>query len=66
VYLLFLKIRDLLSIPGPNVNGVENVIPEGCIVEQVAYVSRHGSRYPDGGAYNEWVALYDKVSQCPS
>ena len=40
---------------------MENVIPEGCYVEQVAYVSRHGSRFPDQGAYNEWVALYNKV-----
>ena len=51
----------MLSLPGPNVNDVENVIPEGCYVEQVAYVSRHGSRFPDQGAYNEWVALYNKV-----
>lgn len=42
-------------------NAVENVVPDGCYVEQVAYVSRHGSRYPDQGAYNEWVALYNKV-----
>ena len=46
---------------GPNVNGVENVIPEGCVVDQVAYVARHGSRYPDTGAYNEWTTLYAKV-----
>lgn len=47
---------------GPNVNGVENVIPEGCIVDQVAYVARHGSRYPDTGAYNGWVELHNRVS----
>ena len=46
---------------GPNVNGVENKIPEGCSVDQVFYIARHGSRYPDNGAYNEWVALYNKV-----
>ena len=50
-----------LRIPGPNVNGIENIIPENCYVEQVAYVVRHGSRYPDSSAYNEWVALYKKV-----
>lgn len=46
---------------GPDVNGVKNEVPGGCVVEQVAYVARHGSRYPDTGAYNEWVALFDKV-----
>jgi acid phosphatase len=46
---------------GPDVNGVKNEVPEGCYVDQVAYISRHGSRYPDNGAYNEWVALYTKV-----
>ncbi|KAL3425642.1 histidine acid phosphatase [Phlyctema vagabunda] len=46
---------------GPNVNGVSRDIPEGCKVDQVAYVTRHGSRFPDTGAYNEWVALYEKI-----
>lgn len=46
---------------GPNVNDVENKIPEGCTVDQVFSISRHGSRYPDQGAYNGWVALYNKV-----
>jgi len=46
---------------GPNINGVDNVVPEGCTVDQVAYVTRHGSRYPDQGAYNGWVDLYNKV-----
>lgn len=47
---------------GPNVNNESNDTPDGCTVEQVAYVVRHGSRYPDTGAYNEWVALHTKVS----
>lgn len=47
---------------GPNVNGVENKVPEGCVVDQVAFVARHGSRYPDQGAYSGWVNLYNKVS----
>jgi hypothetical protein len=46
---------------GPDVYGVGNEVPEGCVVEQVAYVSRHGSRYPDSGAYAQWAALYGKV-----
>lgn len=51
----------ILKVLGPNVNGVENIVPENCYVEQVAYVVRHGSRFPDNGAYKEWVALYNKV-----
>ncbi|KAG9232766.1 histidine phosphatase superfamily [Amylocarpus encephaloides] len=47
--------------PGPNVNGVGKEVPEGCGVENVAYVVRHGSRYPDRGAYGEWTALYSKI-----
>lgn len=46
---------------GPNVNGVSSDVPEGCVIDQVAYVVRHGSRYPDTSAYNQWVALYEKV-----
>ncbi|KDN41990.1 hypothetical protein RSAG8_07035, partial [Rhizoctonia solani AG-8 WAC10335] len=30
------------------------------MVDQVAIASRHGSRYPDPGAYNEWLALEAK------
>lgn len=29
---------------GPNVNGVENTVPDKCTVQQAAYVVRHGSR----------------------
>ncbi|CEL56821.1 hypothetical protein RSOLAG1IB_12011 [Rhizoctonia solani AG-1 IB] len=47
--------------PGPDVSGVSQEPPEGCTVDQVAIVSRHGSRYPDPGAYNEWLALEAKV-----
>ncbi|KAJ5496093.1 hypothetical protein N7539_001209 [Penicillium diatomitis] len=48
--------------PGPNVNGVKNEVPDRCTVQQAAYVVRHGSRFPDTGSYNSWVALKDKVS----
>jgi acid phosphatase len=51
---------------GPNVSGESNDVPEGCTVENVAYVVRHGSRYPDSGAYAEWTALYAKVRKPPS
>lgn len=46
---------------GPNVYNISSEVPEGCTVEQAAYVTRHGSRYPDTGAYAQWVALYEKV-----
>jgi len=46
---------------GPNVNWVDNSVPDGCTVEQVAYVVRHGSRFPDTGAYGQWTTLYAKV-----
>lgn len=31
-------------LAGPNVNGVENDVPDKCTVQQAAYVVRHGSR----------------------
>lgn len=31
-------------LAGPNVNGVENDVPDQCTVQQAAYVVRHGSR----------------------
>ncbi|KAF8859661.1 phosphoglycerate mutase-like protein, partial [Acephala macrosclerotiorum] len=46
---------------GPNINGISNSVPEGCTVEQVAYNVRHGSRYPDSGAYAQWTTLYAKI-----
>lgn len=49
--------------PGPDVNGISSDVPDGCTVEQAAYVVRHGSRYPDSSAYMEWTNLSAKVSQ---
>jgi acid phosphatase len=46
---------------GPNIYGISNAVPDNCIVEQVAYNVRHGSRYPDSGAYAQWTTLYAKV-----
>ncbi|GME66370.1 Histidine phosphatase superfamily clade-2 [Neofusicoccum parvum] len=46
---------------GPNVFGIDPEAPEGCSVDQAAFVSRHGSRYPDPGAYAEWTALEAKI-----
>ncbi|PQE31175.1 histidine acid phosphatase protein [Rutstroemia sp. NJR-2017a WRK4] len=46
---------------GPKVHGVSNQVPDKCFVEQVAYNVRHGSRFPDSGAYSGWVTLYQKI-----
>ncbi|KAJ5951590.1 uncharacterized protein N7479_010003 [Penicillium vulpinum] len=46
---------------GPNVNRISSDVPDKCTVRQAAYVVRHGSRFPDTGAYNDWVALHDKI-----
>ncbi|EKG22508.1 Histidine phosphatase superfamily clade-2 [Macrophomina phaseolina MS6] len=46
---------------GPNAFGIDPKAPEGCTVDQAAFVSRHGSRYPDPGAYAEWTALEAKI-----
>ncbi|KAI0379865.1 phosphoglycerate mutase-like protein [Hypomontagnella monticulosa] len=45
---------------GPNVFGISPEVPQNCYVEKAAYVSRHGSRYPDQGAYNGWVSMYER------
>jgi hypothetical protein len=46
---------------GPNIYGISNKVPDNCYVEQVSYNVRHGSRYPDSGAYSQWTTLYAKV-----
>jgi hypothetical protein len=51
--------------PGPDVFGITSDIPDGCYVDQAAYVSRHGSRYPDTGAHNGWLDMAKIVSDCP-
>ncbi|KAK3292664.1 histidine phosphatase superfamily, partial [Chaetomium fimeti] len=40
-----------------DVNGISSDVPENCHVDQVAYVLRHGSRYPDTGAHSGWVEM---------
>ncbi|KAL4797970.1 histidine phosphatase superfamily [Aspergillus venezuelensis] len=46
---------------GPNVNKISSDVPDGCSVDQAVYVVRHGSRYPDPGAYEEWQALHEAL-----
>lgn len=47
---------------GPNVYNISSEIPENCYVDQAAYVSRHGSRFPDTGAYAGWVDMQERFS----
>ncbi|KAF9883844.1 hypothetical protein FE257_002735 [Aspergillus nanangensis] len=46
---------------GPNVNNIPASTPDGCLVDQAVYVVRHGSRYPDPGAWEEWKALHEAI-----
>lgn len=59
--LPFISLKRALNGIGPNVNGISSAVPEGCSVDQAVYVVRHGSRYPDPGAYEEWQALHEAV-----
>jgi acid phosphatase len=43
------------------VTGISSEVPAGCKVELSAFFSRHGSRYPDTGAYNGWVELQKRL-----
>lgn len=52
----------VLTHVGPDVQGISSDIPENCHVDQAAYILRHGSRYPDQGAYNGWVEMARRVS----
>lgn len=47
----------LISIVGPDVNGLGQDVPEDCRVNRAIYTVRHGSRYPDLGAWKEWQAF---------
>jgi acid phosphatase len=50
------------TLSGPEVTGISSDIPAGCTVDQAAFFSRHGSRYPDRGAYNEWTNLSSRIN----
>jgi hypothetical protein len=51
----------VLTSTGPDVTGISSDVPAGCQVDLAAFFSRHGSRYPDNGAYNEWIDLYKRI-----
>lgn len=42
-------------------NNISPEPPEGCSVDMVAFTSRHSSRYPDPGTYQQWVMLQSKI-----
>ncbi|KAK7750663.1 hypothetical protein SLS62_007363 [Diatrype stigma] len=54
------QLARLIMYIGPNIFGISADPPENCYVEQAAYISRHGSRYPDQGAYDGWVSMYER------
>ncbi|TBU31476.1 phosphoglycerate mutase-like protein [Dichomitus squalens] len=41
--------------------GVSPSTPSQCAVDQVAYIVRHGSRYPEPGSFAGWQALFSKL-----
>ncbi|KAF2771338.1 multiple inositol polyphosphate phosphatase [Teratosphaeria nubilosa] len=47
--------------PGENVFNISSDPPAGCVVDQAAFTCRHGSRYPDPSAYEQWVTLAEKI-----
>lgn len=56
-----LRMGQADNFTGPEVTGLSSEVPAGCKVELAAFFSRHGSRYPDPGAYNEWTDLYGRI-----
>ncbi|KAF2237121.1 acid phosphatase PHO12 precursor [Viridothelium virens] len=47
--------------PGPDVNGIPYETPPGCTIDMAAFTSRHGSRYPDPSAFQQWQNLSLKI-----
>jgi acid phosphatase len=47
------------------VTNISSDVPAGCKVELSAFFSRHGSRYPDTGAYNGWVDIQKRLQASP-
>jgi len=48
---------------GPNVFSISPDPPADCVVDQAAFSSRHGARYPDPAAYDQWQELAAKVRE---
>ncbi|KAF8878775.1 phosphoglycerate mutase-like protein [Infundibulicybe gibba] len=45
----------------PSQSGVPIATPAGCVVDQAAFIVRHGSRYPEPGSFTGWQALFSKI-----
>jgi len=54
-------IHQQLTPQGPSLAGIPYETPANCTIDMAAFLSRHGSRYPDPGAYNIWTTLYSKI-----
>ncbi|KAJ7583789.1 phosphoglycerate mutase-like protein [Mycena floridula] len=44
----------------PSQAGISPETPDGCIVDQAAYILRHGSRFPEPGSFSGWQSLFAK------
>ncbi|KAJ6597247.1 phosphoglycerate mutase-like protein [Mycena vulgaris] len=44
----------------PSQDGISSDTPVGCVVDQAAYILRHGSRYPEPGSFGGWQGLFAK------
>ncbi|KAL0578349.1 hypothetical protein V5O48_003664 [Marasmius crinis-equi] len=44
----------------PSQSDVPVEIPDGCVVDQAAYIARHGSRYPLSDVFTNWNNLFSK------
>ncbi|KAJ7721557.1 phosphoglycerate mutase-like protein [Mycena maculata] len=44
----------------PSQDGISYDTPSGCVVDQAAYIVRHGSRYPEPDDFTGWQQLFAK------
>ncbi|KAJ7438463.1 phosphoglycerate mutase-like protein [Mycena latifolia] len=44
----------------PSQDGISSDTPAGCVVDQAAYILRHGSRFPEPGSFTGWQGLFAK------
>ncbi|KAI0311187.1 phosphoglycerate mutase-like protein [Amylostereum chailletii] len=45
----------------PSQFGIDASTPSGCVVDQAAYILRHGSRFPEPGSFKGWQTLFQKI-----
>lgn len=44
--------------------GISLDTPEGCSIDQISFIMRHGERYPDPGPLSEFEAIWGKLEKC--